>query len=49
MKSLGSTQELHLILLDLSVGEVRGIPGVRVKSVEIRRNTDGEGTSLADN
>ena len=28
------------------MGEVNGIPGVGVKSVEIRRNTESEGDSL---
>ncbi len=46
MKSLGLTKELHPILHCLSVGEENGIPGVRVKSVEIGRNTSGEGGSL---
>ena len=31
----------------LSVGEGHGIPGGAVKCVEIRRNTDGEGSVLA--
>ena len=48
MKSHGSTVELHWKLHDLSTGEVRGILGVRVKSVDIERNTSGEGASLAD-
>ena len=43
MKSQGSTLEVHLILLILSVVEVTGIPGVVVKYVDIRRNTGGEG------
>ncbi len=47
MKSLGSTQELHLKLPFLSVGEESGIPGVEVKFVDIRRNTGGEGDFLA--
>ena len=49
MKSHGSTVELHWKLRDLSIGEVRGILGVRVKSVDIERNTSGEGASLAGN
>ena len=49
MKALGLTGELHLILPDLSVGEGGGIPGVGVKSVDIRRNTSGEGGHLDDN
>ena len=47
MKSHGSTVELHWKLMDLSIGEVKGILGVRVKSVDIERNTSGEGASLA--
>ena len=46
MKSLGSTKELHLILICLSDREVNGIPGVTVKCVDIGRNTSGEGDLL---
>ena len=46
MKSHGSTVELPLILHDLNPGEGGGIPGVGVKSVDIRRNTDGVGRLL---
>ena len=46
VKALGSTWELHWKLLDLSAAEVKGIPGVRVKSVDIWRNTRGEGGNL---
>ena len=46
MKSLGSTQELHLKLPVSSDGEGSGIPGVEVKFVDIRRNTGGEGGFL---
>ncbi len=46
VKSLGSTQELHLKLPVLSSGEGSGIPGVEVKFVDIRRNTGGEGGFL---
>ena len=46
MKVLGSTEEVHLILLYLSTGEEGGIPGVGVKSVDIGRNTGGEGALL---
>ena len=49
MKSLGSTKEMRLKLLVLSAGEENGIPGVRVKSVEIGKNTSGESDSLAFN
>jgi len=44
---LGSTQESHSILDDWSMGEEIGIPSVEVKFVDIRRNTRGEGESLA--
>ena len=47
MKALGSTQEVHPILHDLSTGEGSGIPGVAVKCVDIRRNIGGEGGFLA--
>ncbi len=47
MKYLGSTKELHLKLPRLSEGEENGIPGVRVKSVDIGKNTSGESDSLA--
>ena len=46
MKALGSTQEEHLKQQDLSTVEERGIPGVEVKFVDIRRNTGGEGAFL---
>ncbi len=46
MKSLGLTKELHSKLLGLSMEEESGIPGVRVKSVDIGRNTSGESGSL---
>ena len=46
VKSLGSTKELRSILSGLSTKEESGIPGVRVKSVDIGRNTSGEGGSL---
>ena len=48
VKIMGSTHNLHLKLLFLSVGEVNGIPGVAVKCVDIRRNTGGEGGLLDD-
>ena len=48
MKSLGSTRELRLKLVGLSVRGVSGIPSVEVKFVDIRRNTSGEGDSLAE-
>ena len=46
MKSFDLIGELLLKLSGLSVREENGTPGVRVKSVEIRRNTIGEGDSL---
>ena len=46
VKALGSTQEVHLKLPNLSTGEEGGIPGVEVKFVEIGRNTGGEGDTL---
>ena len=49
VKSHGLTVELHSKLRDLGVGEENGIPGVRVKSVDIGRNTSGEGDSLVRN
>ncbi len=49
VKSAGSTPELHLKLLVLSMGEAGGIPSVAVKCVDIRRNTGGEGGLLDDN
>jgi hypothetical protein len=47
VKAMGSTHELHLILILLSSGEESGIPGVAVKCVDIGKNTSGEGGSLA--
>ncbi len=46
MKALGSTEEVHLKLPDLSTGEGGGIPSVEVKFVDIGRNTSGEGGFL---
>ena len=48
VKIMGSTHNLHLKLLFLSVGEVDGIPSVAVKCVDIGRNTSGEGGLLDD-
>ncbi len=48
-KFRGSTPDLHLKLLVLSIGEAGGIPSVAVKCVDIRRNTSGEGGLLDDN
>ena len=47
VKAQGSTLELPLILAVLSSGEVCGTPSVEVKFVDIRKNTSGEGDSLA--
>ncbi len=49
MKCQGSTLELPLILEVLSPGEVSGTASVEVKFVDIRKNTSGEGGSLARN
>ena len=46
MKSYGLTIELLLKLQGLRLEEESGIPGVRVKSVDIGRNTSGESGSL---
>ncbi len=46
MKALGLTQEVHMKLSGLSMGEESGIPSVEVKFVDIGRNTRGEGDSL---
>ncbi len=37
---------LLLRLIDMSAGEVNGIPSVAVECVDIRRNTRGEGDLL---
>ena len=49
VKTVGSTDSLHLKLQFLRDGEVNGIPGVAVKCVDIGRNTSGEGGLLDDN
>ena len=46
MKSLGLTEDVHLILDFLSPGWGGGIPSVEVKFVDIGRNTSGEGGHL---
>jgi hypothetical protein len=46
VKSFGSTKELPPKLHSLRLKEENGIPGVRVKSVDIGKNTRGEGGSL---
>ena len=47
VKSTGSTRKLPPKLRFLSMGEEIGIPSVGVKSVDIGKNTSGEGESLA--
>ncbi len=49
MKSPGLTGSLQAKLPCWSVGEVRGIPGVAVKCVDIGRNTCGESGALDHN
>jgi hypothetical protein len=46
VKSLGSTEELHLKLHSLRETEVSGTDGGAVKCVDIIRNTGGESGSL---
>ena len=46
VKSLGSTEEVHLKLASWRVVEEGGIPCVEVKFVDTRRNTGGEGGLL---
>ena len=46
VKSYGSTVYPLSVLPSLSLGEVAGISSVGVKSVDIRRNTDGVGRLL---
>ena len=46
VKSSGLTRELPSKLHSLRLVEESGIPGVRVKSVDIGRNTSGEGGFL---
>ena len=46
MKSFGSTEEVLAKLPNLGALWEAGTPGGGVKSVDIRRNTKGEGTPL---
>ena len=46
VKAPGSTGRGQWILPGLNRGGVTGIPGVAVKCVDIRRNTNGESRSL---
>ncbi len=45
----GLTVRVHTILHDLSFGGEDGIPGVAVECVDIRKNTQSEGSLLAKN
>ena len=47
MKSTDSIGKLPFELLDLRLREGNGISSVRVKSVDIAKNTSGEGDFLA--
>ena len=49
VKFRGSTSVWHLILADLNAVEVKGIPGVAVKCVDIRRNIGGVSALLGRN
>ncbi len=49
MKSNSLNVELHSILACMSIGEGGGMPGVGVKSVDIWKNTGGEGGHLDEN
>jgi hypothetical protein len=46
VKAPGLTWERHSKLAGWSAAEGGGIPRVAVKCVEMRRNTDGEGSPL---
>ncbi len=46
VKARGSTSELHLKLLNLSIVWDGGTSSVGVKSVDIRKNTKGEDSYL---
>ncbi len=46
VKGCGATVKLQVIKGDMSTVEGDGIRGVEVKSVEITKNTDGEGSLL---
>jgi hypothetical protein len=48
VKTLGLTQKTRWKLQDLNLGGGVGIPSVGVKSVDIRKNTGGEGELLAE-
>ncbi len=46
MKVCGSTINLQLKLVDLSIDEVGGMRGVAVKCIDITQNSDCEGSLL---
>ncbi len=46
VKTIGSTGSLPLKLFILNAEEVRGIPSVAVKCVDIGKDTGGEGAAL---
>ncbi len=46
VKARGSNSVRHLILSSLNVVEVKGIPGVAVQCVDIRRNIGSESALL---
>ena len=46
VKYLYLMEKMQVILYKLRQKGARGIPGGAVKCVDIRRNTEGEGTSL---
>jgi hypothetical protein len=48
VKVRGSTPDLPCRLLDWSIAEADGIPGVAVECVEIRKKTGGEGDLLGN-
>ena len=48
MKYMSLTHKLHWVLLDLNHGGETGIPSVGVESVDIWKNTGGEGGFLAN-
>ena len=47
VKAPGSTGEVHWKPISLRIEGDRGIPGVAVKCVDIRKNTGGEGDDLS--
>ena len=49
VKVFSSTEEVPLILVDLSTVEVGGIYGVAVKCIDTIKNTDSEGSLLDRN